>query len=144
MKYLLIAILVLTIFVSSRNSSEARSTKIDGGSVPDEPVCGYVWALDQPMIPVPCDIVSGISEYIMDCEIKGWWATWATPADVISATGDYGAFQVNLRIHGPRMRSMGLDPYSEHDRVWYAINVLYAESGWPPWYCSHAKGSNEL
>ena len=58
-----------------------------------------------------------------------------------AAVGDqgraFGPFQVRIDFHGPRMRSLGLDPSWEPDRVRMAVK-LYQERGnsWAAWSCN--------
>ncbi len=66
---------------------------------------------------------------ILDCESR-----WQ--ADAVGDNGRaLGRWQIRVDVHGARMAAMGLDPYEEGDRTWYAGNVLWAASGWGPWSC---------
>lgn len=106
---------------------------------PDEPMCSVVYDLNLPPVEIPCSQAQQASKVWMECEVKGWWAHYARPADVVSPTKDYGTAQVNI-IHKPTMAKVGLNFYSEHDRLHFATHYLLANQGWQPWSCRHMLG----
>ncbi len=61
-----------------------------------------------------------------------------SPGTGWEAVGDrgcsWGSFQVNLCAHGETMRTLGLDPTLESDRIRYAV-TLWQQQGWKPWTC---------
>ena len=94
-----------------------------------------IYDLERPCMPIPAGMQAGVRSVWLECEVKGWWSRWATPADAVSRTGDYGMSQLS-RIHAPAMAGAGLDFWQEEDRIAYAIS-LWSRSGWAPWSCAH-------
>ena len=109
------------------------------GEWPEEPVFGHAYSLEREHIITPEEMNKNIDEVFMDCEVKGWWGNYNSPADVVSETQDYGVAQVNI-IHKQPMYKLDLDFSFEGHRVWYAIWVLWADSGWFPWSCRYMVG----
>lgn len=48
---------------------------------------------------------------------------------------DVGVMQINLDVHGKRLRKLKLDPLKLHDNVRYA-RILFQEKGTQPWRAS--------
>ena len=63
-------------------------------------------------------------------------------ADAVGDDGlALGRAQVRMDAHAARMRALGRDPMWEPDRIWFAGNVLWPESGWMPWRtCAEREG----
>ena len=68
---------------------------------------------------------------ITNCEDRGRQA-W----DAVGLLGEKGPWQIHVRLHGPRMRALGLDPDSETARIQFAV-VLWQERGetFQAWSC---------
>ena len=76
-------------------------------------------------------------------EVPRQFAVWAVPVALcesgfndaaVGALGELGMLQIHVRVHGPRMRAMGLDPAEGGDRFRFAV-VLHREQGSAPWTC---------
>lgn len=54
-----------------------------------------------------------------------------------------GVFQVLMRVHGPEMKRLGLDPNNDDDYMTY-VRHLYDESGLAPWKASKKCWKNKI
>ena len=107
-----------------------------GPMQPTEPPAGqvlYVYDLHRDPISMPQEMAQDVTAVWLDCEVRGWWSRWETPADVVSETEDYGQAALNI-IHAPSMAREGLNFWDEHDRIVWAIR-MYERSQWAPWGC---------
>jgi len=94
-----------------------------------------VFDLERPCEPIPEEMVPGINDVLLSCEVKGWWSRWNSPAEVISPTEDYGIMQLSWR-HAEAMALAGLDFNDEHHRVKWGVR-LWERYGWSPtWSCA--------
>ena len=50
---------------------------------------------------------------------------------------DTGACQINTKAHGNRLEELGIDVFTEHGNVEFAM-ILYNEAGTTPWGASEA------
>ena len=74
----------------------------------------------------------GFADYmakVMECESS-------YDAEQVGPMGELGGLQVYLPAHAEDMRSWGLNPDSERDRVWYMAWVIWPAFGWQPWASS--------
>ncbi len=131
---LLLASLGLLLLLTGQTAL-AISSKTDGGAYPVEvsPDCGYVYALTEPAIPIPCEAVSFIERVWMSCEVRGWWERWDSPASAIGALGERGASQL-MPLHRAGMAKVGLNYDLERDRIVYSVG-MWEKQGGNPWTC---------
>lgn len=108
----------------------------------------YVWCRDRAQCPhgslveMPWEMARDAAAVFLACEAKPWWRPagpepypYRDPENAESATGDFGGMQLNRRWHEGTMRGQGLDFDNPLHRWRYAINVVWARSGWGPWSC---------
>ena len=81
---------------------------------------------EQPAVEVPVEFAVQALP-ILQCE-SGW------RSEAVGLLGELGIAQIHP-IHRAEMAGLGLDFYSEHDRLLFAV-ILQERRGWAPWSCS--------